>query len=80
MVKIEFAGQDSNGGPLYIGSGCFHRRDALTGEKYGSHIVSTLKNDEKRVKVTTKELEEECKAYADCSYEENSLWGKEVHL
>ncbi|KAI9160388.1 hypothetical protein LWI28_007689 [Acer negundo] len=31
---VELAGLDSKGGPFYIGTGCFHRRDTLCGKKY----------------------------------------------
>ncbi|CAI9755084.1 unnamed protein product [Fraxinus pennsylvanica] len=80
--ELEFPGADANGGPLYIGSGCFHRRDALWGEKYDkeSKIDWTKENGKVRVKESANVLEETCKILAGCSYEENSQWGKEMGL
>ncbi|KAK2652674.1 hypothetical protein Ddye_012530 [Dipteronia dyeriana] len=36
--EVELAGLDSNGGPCYIGTGCFHRRDTLCGKKYSQEF------------------------------------------
>ncbi|KAA8537263.1 hypothetical protein F0562_027050 [Nyssa sinensis] len=33
ICEVELAGLDSNGGPCYIGTGCFHRREATVREK-----------------------------------------------
>ena len=69
---------DAHGGPLYVGSCCFHKRDALTGKKYekGSHInwkqVNEIQEPEREI------LLEETAKFANCSYEESSFWGKEV--
>ncbi|KAL2467063.1 Cellulose synthase-like protein E1 [Abeliophyllum distichum] len=75
--EVEFPGADANGGPLYIGSGCFHRRDALSGKKHEKESkIDWKKENEIRVKESASTLEETCKILADCSYEENSQWGK----
>ncbi|GFZ12615.1 cellulose synthase like E1 [Actinidia rufa] len=39
ICEVEFSGLDGYGGPLYIGTGCFHRRDILCGRKFtkGNH-------------------------------------------
>ena len=34
MIKVELTGFDSNGGPCYIGTGCFHKRETLCEKKY----------------------------------------------
>ncbi|RVW33636.1 Cellulose synthase-like protein E6 [Vitis vinifera] len=34
MIKVQLAGIDSNGGPCYVGTGCFHRRETLCGKIY----------------------------------------------
>ncbi|KAL6323670.1 hypothetical protein AAG906_002137 [Vitis piasezkii] len=33
-IKVELAGIDSNGGPCYVGTECFHRRETLCGKIY----------------------------------------------
>ncbi|KAL6332717.1 hypothetical protein AAG906_010057 [Vitis piasezkii] len=33
-IKVQLAGIDSNGGPCYVGTGCFHRRETLCGKIY----------------------------------------------
>lgn len=78
-MKLEFPGLDAIGGPCYIGTGCFHRRDALCGKKYDE----TCKVDWKRlnrgkVEETAEVLEETCKVLASCSFEQNTEWGNEV--
>ncbi|KAK4844771.1 hypothetical protein QYF36_024293 [Acer negundo] len=46
LQEVEHAGIDSSGGPLYIGTGCFHRRDTLCGKKYSQR---TLSGEKRRV-------------------------------
>lgn len=41
---------DTNGGPCYIGSGCFHRRESLCGMKYCSKECGGLEWREKKDK------------------------------
>ena len=67
---------DAYGGPIYIGSGCFHKRDILGGRKSGTK--EEKKEYEKRESVLA--LEEKSKELASCAYEKNTLWGKEVDL
>lgn len=80
-VKVELAGMDSYGGPLYIGTGCFHRRDTLCGKKYSPERSKpdwkSCANDTK-IEESREVLEDTCKTLASCTYEENTLWGKEV--
>ena len=78
-MKVELAGLDGNGGPCYIGTGCFHRREILCGKKYSKDY----KSDWKKENYTTLDesantLEETCKVLASCNYEENTQWGNEV--
>ncbi|KFK35562.1 hypothetical protein AALP_AA4G007000 [Arabis alpina] len=71
--NVEFHGLDGNGGPLYIGTGCFHRRDVICGRKYGE--------EEKEIEKLQEALELELiKPLASCTYEEGSQWGKEMGL
>uniref|UniRef100_A0A5B7B305 Putative cellulose synthase-like protein E6 isoform X1 n=1 Tax=Davidia involucrata TaxID=16924 RepID=A0A5B7B305_DAVIN len=83
--ELELAGFDSHGGPCYIGTGCFHRRGTLCGNKYNkdSKVIDywkTDQNDTIKVKERRTELEEICRVLASCSYEENTEWGKEMGL
>lgn len=78
--KVELHGLDSWGGPMYIGTGCFHRRESLCGREY----IKDYKDDWKITTETVKEspsiLEERAKALATCTYEQNTLWGKQIGL
>ncbi|XP_010552366.2 PREDICTED: LOW QUALITY PROTEIN: cellulose synthase-like protein E1 [Tarenaya hassleriana] len=78
-IDVEFPGLDGNGGPLYIGTGCFHRRDVICGRRYGdeeSESVWQTGNHKKMGEIS----EEEIKNLASCTYDENSQWGKEMGL
>ncbi|KAG5517042.1 hypothetical protein RHGRI_037706 [Rhododendron griersonianum] len=78
-LKVEFPGLDANGGPAYIGTGCFHRRDTLCRKKYkNNYQIDWRTENDRRVEESTTVLEETCKTLASCSYEENTEWGKEV--
>jgi hypothetical protein len=70
---VEFLGLDGNGGPLYIGTGCFHRRDVICGRKYGEE-----EEEEESERIHENLEPEMIKALASCTYEENTQWGKEV--
>ena len=36
-IKMEMPGFDGNEGPCYIGTGCFYRRETLSGKKYNKN-------------------------------------------
>ncbi|XP_010501211.1 PREDICTED: cellulose synthase-like protein E1 isoform X2 [Camelina sativa] len=72
-VDVEFIGLDGNGGPLYIGTGCFHRRDVICGRKYGEE-----EEEVKSEKVQEMIEPEMIKDLASCTYEANTQWGKEM--
>ncbi|KAK0600710.1 hypothetical protein LWI29_017742 [Acer saccharum] len=79
--KLELAGISGYDAALYSGTGCFHRRESLSGKKYskdyrGDRDIETKKNDQRNVH----ELEEASKFLANCSYEKNTQWGKEMGL
>ncbi|XP_041025129.1 cellulose synthase-like protein E6 [Juglans microcarpa x Juglans regia] len=82
LKKVDLPGQDGNGGPFYIGSGCFHRRESLCGKKYSEHCKTDLMvwNGIKVEESTASVLEDTCKILASCTYEEKTLWGKEMGL
>ncbi|CAA7015427.1 unnamed protein product [Microthlaspi erraticum] len=73
IADVEFNGLDGNGGPLYVGTGCFHRRDVICGRNYGVEE----KEFEEIQEVSEPEM---IKGLASCTYDENSLWGKEMGL
>lgn len=78
-IKMEFPGIDANGGPMYIGTGCFHRRVNLCERKHcNEHEVDWKRESGMKIEGNARDLEEECKALASCAYEENTQWGKEV--
>ncbi|KAM1039520.1 hypothetical protein EV2_029704 [Malus domestica] len=79
--EVEAHGVDSYGGPLYIGSGCFHRRDTLCGRKFSKGCKSDMKWENREGKeLGIHELEESSKSLASCTFEENTQWGKEMGL
>ncbi|GJZ77991.1 cellulose synthase-like protein E6 [Tanacetum coccineum] len=80
--EVEIGGMDSHGGCLYIGSGCFHRRDALCGISYSNDTVLDWEKESRKQIIRAAEaihvLENKCKLHASCSYEHNTQWGKEL--
>ncbi|GMN62348.1 hypothetical protein TIFTF001_031429 [Ficus carica] len=78
--EVEFHGLDGYGGPLYIGSGCFHRRDILSGRKFGEECKKEERREDGNKLKSIFELEETSKALASCTYEENTQWGNEIGL
>ena len=79
-TKMEMPGYDGNGGCCYIGTGCFHKRETLSGQKYSKNFKANWKRLSRSVEESTSVLEEKCKVHASSSYEENSQWGKEVRV
>ncbi|KAJ0253290.1 Cellulose synthase-like protein E1 [Hirschfeldia incana] len=71
IADVEFNGLDGNGGPLYVGTGCFHRRDVICGRKYGEEEVES---DAIQEIVEPEKI----KSLASCTYEKGSQWGKEM--
>ncbi|KAJ1441226.1 Nucleotide-diphospho-sugar transferase [Sesbania bispinosa] len=81
IAEVEFPGADGYGGPLYIGTGCFHKRDTLCGMKFSDQYRNDWEDeDDKFIEASLQELEEKSKPLASCTYEENTLWGKEMGL
>ncbi|KAJ0765622.1 putative cellulose synthase (UDP-forming) [Helianthus annuus] len=79
LREVDFHGLDGNGGPLYVGTGCFHRRDILLGKSFDgeSSIDWKMENDHKETQENTTE---ELKNLASCTYEIDTEWGKEMGL
>ncbi|KAF8391685.1 hypothetical protein HHK36_023994 [Tetracentron sinense] len=81
VMKVELHGFDGNGGPCYVGTGCFHKRETLCGRKYNKEYKGELKREKDwKVEERPSELVETSKIFANCTYEENTQWGKEVSL
>ncbi|CAA0838649.1 Cellulose synthase-like protein E1 [Striga hermonthica] len=78
--QIELAGIDGFGGTLYIGTGCFHRRESLSGKYYENRGLEWQNVDDNTKGKTVEQLEAASKLLADCSYEKGTLWGKEMGL
>ncbi|KAA3473339.1 cellulose synthase-like protein E1 [Gossypium australe] len=79
--QLELAGLDANGGPMYIGTGCFHRREALCGKQYEKNYkVDWKKLNDTKANESTSLLEETCKVLASCTFEHNTPWGNEMGL
>ncbi|KAL3618195.1 hypothetical protein CASFOL_038516 [Castilleja foliolosa] len=76
----ELAGIDGFGGALYIGTGCFHRRESLSGKYNENRRLEWNDADDKMKGKTVKDLETAAKPLADCSYEKGTQWGKEMGL
>ena len=77
---MEIHGLDGVGGSPYIGTGCFHRREALLGRKYNKDYKFDwmMQNDPLDTERNVTDLQERAKKVASCTYELNSQWGKEV--
>ncbi|XVE50862.1 hypothetical protein DITRI_Ditri01bG0198100 [Diplodiscus trichospermus] len=81
ISQVEFHGLDGYGGPLYVGTGCFHRRDILGGRKFSREADNGLQIAKDREREETAQvLEEKSKVLASCNYEEKTEWGKEMGL
>ncbi|KAG6423878.1 hypothetical protein SASPL_114283 [Salvia splendens] len=81
LSEFEFPGLDACGGPMYVGTGCFHRRDTLCGRKFTEASVFKWKGRAvSRSGESIAELEERVKALASCTFELNTQWGHEMGL
>lgn len=76
-MKVEFHGMDGLGGTLYIGTGCFHRRETLLGREFSKENKIELKTEN----ITTRNQNAaELKLLASSDYEKKTKWGIEVHF
>lgn len=76
---MEFHGADGYGGPLYTGTGCFHRRDTLYGREYSTEARIDLKSARpEKMDENVHELEERLERLASSTYDLNTQWGNEV--
>ncbi|KAK2984236.1 hypothetical protein RJ640_010195, partial [Escallonia rubra] len=77
IMEMEMAGLDANGGPFYMGTGCFHRRDILCGKKYSKECKIDWKkqNTDSKVQEDADMLEDTCRVLASCTYEMGLKYG-----
>ncbi|KAL4379526.1 hypothetical protein GQ457_02G031090 [Hibiscus cannabinus] len=80
IVELELLGFDANGGPSYIGTGCFHRRASLRGKKYSKEFKGEWRGPNKKIEESASFLEETGKVLASCTYEQDTDWGNEMGL
>jgi len=78
-LKVELSGLDTWGGPLYIGTGCFHRRETLCGRRFTKGYKEDWDRGIKTEHCIDK-TEEKAKSLATCTYEHNTQWGDEMGL
>ncbi|KAG2390739.1 Cellulose synthase-like protein [Vigna angularis] len=79
-AKYELAGICGYGAALFCGTGCLHRRESLSGSHLKDYKVNWEKKPKRNNNRTIDELNEASKALATCTYEEGTLWGKEMGL
>ncbi|KAM0853414.1 hypothetical protein ACQ4PT_051093 [Festuca glaucescens] len=79
LNKVELRGLDSVGGPLYIGTGCFHRREILCGRRFTVDYKEDWNGGTKdKIQENKYETEEKAKSLATCTYEHNTQWGDDI--
>jgi len=88
QLQIQYEGIDGIEGPFYVGTGCVHRRDALCGSerpqsssKYHKAAYSIVCAEDESVakdKTSPSKMLNHARDLANCTYEDNTLWGKEV--
>ncbi|KAL3637538.1 hypothetical protein CASFOL_018706 [Castilleja foliolosa] len=74
IADMDFHGLDGFGGPMYIGTGCFHRRDTLCGKKFTKGSMFEWSGN------SVSGLEERINELASCTFENNTQWGHEIGL
>ncbi|WVY90620.1 hypothetical protein V8G54_036134 [Vigna mungo] len=79
---VDLPGTDGFGGPIFIGTCCFFRRDALCWNKFSREYKNDWNDENENEKEVTEvnlhELVENSKALADCAFEKNTFWGKKI--
>ncbi|CAN6182655.1 unnamed protein product, partial [Urochloa humidicola] len=81
VLKQELMGLDSLGGPFYVGTGCFHRREILCGRRFSKYYKEDWDRETtQKMKLCIDQTEEKAKSLATCTYEYNTQWGNEIGL
>ncbi|CAL5073784.1 unnamed protein product [Urochloa decumbens] len=79
LNQVELRGCDGVGGPFYLGTGCFHRREVLCGRRFTNDYKEDWDRGikEKR-ELSIDQIEEKAKSLATCIYEHNTQWGNDI--
>ncbi|KAJ4754186.1 Cellulose synthase family protein [Rhynchospora pubera] len=78
---LDFPGIDGWGGSPYIGTGCFHRREALCGRPYSKDYKENWAKGVVRISdETISDMEERAKSLATCTFELDTEWGNGIGL
>uniref|UniRef100_A0A0D6QSQ6 Glycosyltransferase 2-like domain-containing protein n=2 Tax=Araucaria cunninghamii TaxID=56994 RepID=A0A0D6QSQ6_ARACU len=84
IFDSHYKGLNGNYGPPYVGTGCVHRRDVLCGsepqQNSSNFIKTSIHSALTKEKGIPSKMVDEAKILSECSYEENSLWGKKVGM
>ncbi|XP_061337624.1 cellulose synthase-like protein E6 [Gastrolobium bilobum] len=78
--EFELAGICGYGASLYCGTGCFHRRESLSGTSLRDYRTKCYNKPKREDNRTVNELNEASKALVTCTYEQGTQWGKEMGL
>ncbi|KAI3492898.1 hypothetical protein L1887_42393 [Cichorium endivia] len=76
LREVDFHGLDGVGGPLYVGTGCFHRRAILLGKSFNDRSTTDWKIENDNDGRDIKNIE----SLASCTFESDTQWGKEIGL
>ncbi|KQJ90646.1 cellulose synthase-like protein E6 isoform X2 [Brachypodium distachyon] len=77
--QVEMGGMDSVGGPQYVGTGCFHRREILCGRKFAEDYKEDWNGGMKdKTQESIDEIEEKAESLAACMFEHDTQWGDEI--
>uniref|UniRef100_A0ACD5YGY1 Uncharacterized protein n=1 Tax=Avena sativa TaxID=4498 RepID=A0ACD5YGY1_AVESA len=79
--QVLMGGMDSVGGPMYVGTGCFHRREILCGRRFTEDYKEDWKRGIKdKTQESIDEIEEKAMSLAACMYEHGTQWGDDIGL
>ncbi|CAL5063862.1 unnamed protein product [Urochloa decumbens] len=79
LNHVELRGFDGVGGPLYIGTGCFHRREVLCGRRFTNDYKEDWdRGIKEKIELSINQTEEKAKSLATCFCEHNTQWGNEI--
>ena len=79
-LQVELPGFDGAGGPLYIGTGCFHRREILCGRRFTNDYNKEdwERGMKEKRELSIYQIEEKARSLTTCTYENNTQWGNEI--
>ncbi|KAH9290246.1 hypothetical protein KI387_034363, partial [Taxus chinensis] len=80
IFEIQYKGLDGIEGPLYVGTGCVHRREVLCGSEPKQYGIREITPAIWNLNIEKSKPLDEVKELANCTYEKNTLWGKKVGM